>query len=117
VTFATGMMLRYRAQALGIRHKEGGISLEKLVRRFLIVGLTLLLAVVVILVLLIVNYHRDPHYFGDNAQTILGSVARSLLTVGLILIAAPIISPFFARRPMRILPPAVADEHGAVISE
>ena len=61
VTYAVGMMLRYRAVALGVRHKAGGITLDQLVRRLCWTGIGLLVAVTAMIGLIIVNYHvSDP---------------------------------------------------------
>jgi len=109
VTYAVGMMLRYRAVALGIRHKAGGITLDQLVRRMCVTGITLLVAVTVMIGLLIVNYHVASPFLSSNAETVIGSMARSVVTVGLILAVTPIVSSIFVRRPMTVLPPPVDD--------
>jgi len=104
--YGTGMVLRYRAAALGLRHKAFRLRLEQLLKRFSIVGVVFLVAGATLIAILIVNFGTNQSFVSPNAQAVLGAIARSLLTVGMVFAVSPALYPFILRTPMVHLPEA-----------
>jgi hypothetical protein len=108
IVFCTGLVLRYRAESLGFRRAHLKVSIGTLIHRFFGYGATLVLVSIVGIAVLIVNFHHHPMALSDAVAASLASFVRSAIVVGIILMSAPLISPFLIRAPQPLLP--VAEE-------
>ncbi len=108
IVFCTGLVLRYRAESLGLRHAHVKVPLGTLIRRFFIFGAALIALATVLTVVLIVNFHHHPIVISEAAASSIASFVRSAYIVGVMLVAAPLISPFLLHSPRPQLP--VAEE-------
>jgi len=104
IVFCTGIVLRYRAETSGLRSARVKVPLNVLIRRFLVGGALLVFVSAVGLVVLMINFHQDPHMMSNAVAASLSSFVRSAFVVGLVLIAAPLIAPFLMTSPRLRLP-------------
>jgi hypothetical protein len=104
IVYCTGLVLRYRAQSLGLRHAPPKRPINELIRRFFVIGLWLLVLAVSLVVLAVVDYH-EGRFFTGAAVRVLVSVAGSASIVGIALVCAPVLMPFM-QGPILSLPDA-----------
>jgi glycosyltransferase involved in cell wall biosynthesis len=109
ITFCTGLVIKYRAESLGFRHISPRYPLVKLIWRFFFAGIGLIVAALLLVAALIVNFHRHPTMFSHPVQTVLGSVATSAAIVGIVLACAPVLTPFLTDSPRPVLPKVDVD--------
>jgi len=114
IVFCTGLVLRYRAESLGLRHAHLKVPIGTLIRRFFCYGATLVLVALAGVAILIVNSHHHPLAISDPAATSLASFVRSAFVVGIMLMSAPLISPFLIGSPRPQLP--IAEEESSRIN-
>jgi hypothetical protein len=106
--FCTGIVLRYRSESLGLRSARVKVPLAKLIRRFCSVGIALIVLSVVSVVALFMSFHHHPPVLSTAVAASLSSFVRSAFVVGIVLAAAPLISPFLISSPRVLLP--IAEE-------
>lgn len=106
IVYCTGLAIRYRAESLGLRHSPLKHPLAVLIRRFFLTGVTLMMVTVLLVVVLVINFHRHPNSLSVPVDAVLASVTRSAAILGIVLLAAPVLSPFLTASPMRQLPRA-----------
>jgi glycosyltransferase involved in cell wall biosynthesis len=104
IVYCTGLVIRYRAQSLGLRHAPPKRAIHELIRRFFVIGLWLLVLAVSLVVLAVVDYH-EGRFFTGAAVRVLVSVAGSAAIVGIVLACAPVLMPFM-QGPIHALPNA-----------
>jgi hypothetical protein len=102
--FCTGTVLRYRAESLGLRNAHVKVPLGKLIRRFCGVGIVLVLLSLIGVVALFISFHHHPEVISPSVAASLSSFVRSAFVVGIVLAAAPLISPFLISSPHALLP-------------
>jgi glycosyltransferase involved in cell wall biosynthesis len=116
MTLCTGLVVRYRAESLGLRHSLPKRALNALIRSFFWVGLGLLAFSAATVTLLAINLHA---HFDVNlaVSRVLDSMATCTAVVGTILAFSPLVSPLILQTPVRQLPLAaeVGDEEGDVV--
>ncbi len=93
LVLCTGLVLRYRAESLGLRSAHVHAPLESLIHKFFIWGVALMLASVTGLVTLVVSFHLHDLVSRPFSAS-LSSFVISSFVVGVILSAAPLIAPF-----------------------
>jgi len=106
IVFCTGLVLRYRAESLGLRHAHIKVPIGNLIRRFFVSGALLVLVSLIGVVALIVNVHHHPLVISVAVAASLASFIRSAFVVGITLMSAPLISPFLINSPRPQLPVA-----------
>ena len=105
ITYCTGLVIRYRAQSLGLRHCSPKRPISSLIWRFFFVGISLMVLAVALVVLVVVDYHQG-RFISGAAVRVLVSIAGSAAIVGIALSCAPILSPFLLQGPTLALPDA-----------
>jgi hypothetical protein len=104
LVFCSGLVLRYRAESIGLRTAHVKTPLRVLIRRFFTVGFTLVsLAIVGVCAMLIYSRYY-PNGLTKAATISITSLFKSSLIVGIVLSAAPLISPFLTTAPRVQLP-------------
>jgi hypothetical protein len=93
LVLCTGLVLRYRAESLGLRSAHVEAPLESLIRKFFIWGVSLVVASMLGLVALLISFHH-PAFMAKSLSASLSSFVISSFVVGIILSAAPLIAPF-----------------------
>jgi hypothetical protein len=111
LVFCTGVVLRYRAESLGLRSDHVKVPIANLIRRFSICGGILIFVAVVGLVLLLMSFHHQPEFISNSVAASLSSVVRSAFIVGIVLAVAPLIAPFLISSPRAQLPDAEKKPH------
>lgn len=106
ITFCTGLGIKYRAESLGFRHSPPKYPLITLIWRFFFAGAALTVLSLALLALLLVDEHLHHPFLGLPYTRILGSVTTSSAIVGVVLICAPILTPFLTQTPRPSLPQA-----------
>jgi glycosyltransferase involved in cell wall biosynthesis len=106
ITFCTGLVIKYRAESLGFRHSPPKHPLLTLIWRFFFTGVTLSILAVLLLAMLIVNFHLRHPFLVRPYTSILGSVTVSCAIVGVALACAPVLAPFLTQVPRQALPQA-----------
>jgi hypothetical protein len=104
IVFCTGVVLRYRAESLGLRKGHVKIPLEALIRRFTIIGVILVCISVVGVIALFFNFHQHPELISGSVASPLSSFVRSSFIVGIVLSVSPLIAPFLLASPRPQLP-------------
>ncbi len=118
VTYCTGLVVKYRAESLGLRHAPPKRPIRAMIWRFFWVGLALLALTAAIVSFLAVNLH--VHLYVNLAlNRVLDSVATCTAIVGVILALAPLFSPLILQSPVRQLPAAeeLGDPRRAVVAD
>ncbi|MGC2169612.1 MAG: glycosyltransferase family 2 protein [Acidimicrobiales bacterium] len=93
LVFCTGIVLRYRAESLGLRTDHVKPPLAILIRRFFVVGLLLVFASLLGVAALLIAFH-NPGSISTAIASSLSSFVVSAVVVGVVLTAAPVITPF-----------------------
>ena len=93
LVLCTGLVLRYRAESLGLRTAHVEAPLESLIRKFFIWGVALVVASMLGLASLLISFHH-PDLLSKPLSASLSSFVISSFVVGIILSAAPLIAPF-----------------------
>lgn len=93
LVLCTGLVLRYRAESLGLRRTHVVAPLESLIRRFFAWGAALLALSVAGVVALVVEFYGS-NFISQSAAASLSSFVVSAFVVGIILSAAPLLAPF-----------------------
>lgn len=106
ITFCTGLVIKYRAESLGFRHSPPKYPLLTLIWRFCFAGIALSVIAALLLVMLIVNFHQRHPFLIKPYTSILGSVTVSCAIVGVVLVCAPVLTPFLTQVPRQALPQA-----------
>jgi hypothetical protein len=109
ITYSTGLVIRYRAQTLGLRHAPPKRPIEALIRRFFFVGVALVALSISLVVLVVVNFHQGQ-FISYPVERVLVSVAGSAAIVGIVLAITPVLSPFLRQGPAYDLPPVRLDD-------
>jgi glycosyltransferase involved in cell wall biosynthesis len=104
ITFCTGLVIKYRAESLGLWHSPPKYPLLTIIWRFFFAGIGLLLLALMLLVMLVVNYHQKHPFLVRPYTSILSSVTVSSAIVGFVLACAPVLTPFLTQVPRRTLP-------------
>jgi glycosyltransferase involved in cell wall biosynthesis len=105
MTYCTGLVVKYRAESLGLRHGPPKRPLRASIWRFFWVGLGLLAFTAATVTLLAINLHT--HIYANLAlNRVLDSMATCTAIVGVILALSPLFSPLILQSPVRRLPPA-----------
>ena len=112
ITYCTGLGIRYRAESFGYLHPTRRVPLSTLIWRFFFAGVYLVSMTIILSVALVVNFHHRPNVISEPVAQVLGSVTRSSGIVGIVLMCAPILSPFLTQNPMFTLP-KVEEETGS----
>ena len=108
ITYCTGLLIRYRAQTLGLRHSPPKRPISSLVWRCFFVGVGLVGLAFSLVVLVVVNFHNGQ-FISYPVERVLVSVAGSAAIVGVVLSITPVLSPFLLQGPAYALPPAQED--------
>jgi glycosyltransferase involved in cell wall biosynthesis len=103
LVFCTGVVLRYRAESLGLRSARVKVPIGVLIRRFFVGGAVLVFISIVGLVALFISF-RHPDVISESVAASLASFVRSAFVVGIVLAAAPLIAPFLITSPHLQLP-------------
>jgi len=93
LVFCTGIVLRYRAESLGLRSARVKVPIGTLIRRFFLVGALLTFISILGLVALFIGFHH-PDVISKSVAASMSSFVRSAFVVGIVLSAAPLIAPF-----------------------
>lgn len=93
LVFCTGIVLRYRAESLGLRSDHVKPPLEILIRRFFVGGFILAITSLLGFAALLIGFHH-PAFLSRSVADSLSSFVTSAFVVGSVLTAAPIIAPF-----------------------
>jgi hypothetical protein len=93
LVLCTGLVLRYRAESLGLRTTHVEAPIESLIRRFFTWGVALVVASLLGLVALLISFHH-PELMSKPLSASLSSFVISSFVVGIMLSAAPLIAPF-----------------------
>lgn len=104
LVFCTGIVLRYRAESMGLRKDHVKTPLDALIRRFTIVGAVLVFLAVLGVIALFINFHQHPELLSRSLAASLSSVVRSSFIVGIVLTVSPLIAPFLITSPRLQLP-------------
>ena len=104
LVFCTGVVLRYRTESIGLTSTHMKTPLEMLIRRFFVVGSSLVTIAAFGFATMIANSHYNPGSISRAGMMSVSSFLSSVLVVGLILAAAPLISPFLTTSPRMRLP-------------
>lgn len=116
LVFCTGIVLKYRAESMGLRSSHVKMPLGTQIRRFFSVGLALVLVALVAFVGLLIVMHTQARALSQADTVSITSFLRSACIVGVMLMAAPLISPFLITSPRPRLPIA-EEEHIDLISD
>jgi hypothetical protein len=108
LVFCTGVVLKYRAESLGLRSTHVKVPLATLVRRFFVSGIALIIFASFGVVSLLVTFHHTGE-ISPSLGVALASLIRSAYVVGIVLAAAPLITPFLVSSPKFPLPMAEED--------
>jgi hypothetical protein len=108
LTYCTGLLIRNRAQLLGLRHSPPKHDISHLLRRFLFAGVTLVVMAVSLIVLAVVNFHQGQ-FISNDATRVIVSVAGTAAIDGILLLCTPVLSPFMREGPALVLPEAHED--------
>ena len=108
LVFCTGVVLRYRAESIGLSSSHLKTPLRTLISRFFFVGLALVSISIVGFVTLLIGVHFHPESLSQADTLSITSFLRSACIVGIMLVAAPLISPFLTTAPRSRLP--IAEE-------
>jgi glycosyltransferase involved in cell wall biosynthesis len=108
ITYCTGLVIRYRAQSLGLRHSPPKRPIDELIRRFFFAGITLMAVAISLVVLVVVNFHLG-RFISNDAVRVIVSVAGSSAIVGIFLASTPLLTPFLRQGPALVLPDAHED--------
>ncbi|HEV3213599.1 MAG TPA: glycosyltransferase family 2 protein [Acidimicrobiales bacterium] len=120
MTYCTGLVVKYRAESLGLRHAPPKRPMRAMIWRFFYTGVALLTFTAATVIFLAVNL-REHLYMNLALNRVLDSMATCTAIVGIILALSPLISPLILQSPVRQLPPAeelddpardAAPEHG-----
>ncbi len=103
------MVLRYRAESLGLRSTHVKVPLATLIRRFFACGAALIVLSLAGVVVLFLSFHDQPEFVSTAVAASLSSFIRSAFVVGIVLAAAPLIAPFLITSPHVELP-SVSEE-------
>jgi len=110
LVFCTGLVFRYRAESIGLTETNAKEPLNGLIRRFLYIGIGTIVAAILGFVALIMNAHLDPALMSNAASISMSSLLRSLLIIGILMAATPLIAPLLLTTTRQgVLPPA--EEH------
>jgi glycosyltransferase involved in cell wall biosynthesis len=109
LTYCTGLVLKYRAESLGLRHSPPKRTIKDLVWRFCFVGLGFLAFTMGAVVVLALDFH-DQLWSNLAFNRVLSSMAGCAAVVGIVLTLSPLISPLLLQAPVRQLPAAVEVE-------
>ncbi len=112
LVFCTGIVLKYRAESMGLRSSHEEIPLKSRIRRFFSVGLMLVLVALVAFVGLLITMHIQPGVLSQADAASIASFLRSACIVGVMLMAAPLISPYLIASPRSRLPIAEMEHIG-----
>ena len=104
IVYCTGLVVKYRAESLGLRHSPPKRPIRSLIWRFFYAGAALLLLTVAVAVLLAVNLHEHL-YVNLALNRVLDSIATCAAVVGIVLALSPLMSPLILQSPVRQLPP------------
>ncbi len=104
LVFCTGIVLRYRAESLGLRKDHVKTPLDALIRRFTIAGVILVGTSVLGVIALFINFHQHPEFISSSVSASLSSLTRSSFIVGIVLSVSPLIAPFLITSPRPQLP-------------
>ena len=110
LVICTGIVLRYRAESIGLRSPHMKIPLGTLIRRFFSFGVALVSISLAGLVTLIVGLHYHPGSLSQADTASITSFLISATIVGIMLTAAPLISPFLTTSPRPQLPTAEEEQ-------
>ena len=109
LVFCTGVVLRYRAESLGLRSTHVKVPLATLIRRFFACGAALIVLSLAGVVVLFLSFHDQPEFVSTAVAASLSSFIRSAFVVGIVLAAAPLIATFLITSPHVELP-SVSEE-------
>ena len=104
LVFCTGIVLRYRAESLGLRQDHVKTPLPALIHRFTMIGVILVCISVVGVIFLLINFHQHPELVSRSVASSLASFIRSSFIVGIVLAVSPLIAPFLLSAPRQQLP-------------
>jgi hypothetical protein len=93
LVFCTGIVLRYRAESLGLRTDHVKPPLAILIRRFFVSGLVLVFASLLGVTAMLIAFH-SPGSLSSAIASSVSSFVVSAFVVGVVLAAAPVITPF-----------------------
>lgn len=93
LVLCAGLVLRYRAESLGLRSAHVEVPIESLIRKFFVWGVALVVASILGLVALLISFHH-PDLMSKPLSTSLSSFVISSFVVGIMLSVAPLIAPF-----------------------
>ena len=99
LVICTGVVLRYRAESLGLRNDHVKMPLANLIRRFFVYGVMFVFISIVGLVALLISFHHHPAFISESVAASLSSFVISTLVVGIVLTATPLIAPFLTTSP------------------
>jgi glycosyltransferase involved in cell wall biosynthesis len=104
MTICTGLVVKYRAESLGLRHAPPKRTIRAMIWRFFYVGIGLLSFTAATVTFLAINL-REHLYVNLALNRVLDSMATCATIVGIILALSPLISPLILQSPVRQLPP------------
>ncbi|HEV3328802.1 MAG TPA: glycosyltransferase family 2 protein [Acidimicrobiales bacterium] len=118
MTYCTGLVVKYRAESLGLRHAPPKRPIKALIWRFFWVGVCLLAFTAATVTFLAFNLHLHL-YVNLALNRVLDSIATCTAIVGVILALSPLFSPLILQSPVRRLPPyeELSDPRRAVLEE
>lgn len=114
ITFCTGLVVKYRAESLGLRHSPPKRPIQALIFRFFCVGVALLLFTAATVFVLALNLHEHL-YVNLALNRVLDSMATCSAIVGIVLVMSPLMSPLIMEAPIRQLAPV--EELGGPVTE
>jgi hypothetical protein len=116
LVFCTGIVLRYRAESLGLRSARVKVPLGTLIRRFFVSGAVLVFISIVGFIALLISFHHHPEFISKSVAASLSSFARSAFVMGIVLTAAPLIAPFLITSPRSQLPIAEVEPQTSILN-
>jgi len=114
ITYCTGLVVKYRAESLGLRHSPPKRPIRSLIFAFFCVGAALLLFTAATVFVLALNLHEHL-YVNLALNRVLDSMATCSAIVGIGLAMSPLMSPLIMESPIRQL--SAVEEFGGAMDE